>query len=111
MKNVLEYNGYKARIDFEPEDDCFVGHIAGIRDIVGFHATTLKELKKAFRFAVDDYIETCAKAGKSPEKPFSGKVMFRINPEVHAKAALAAQMEGLSLNQWAEKVMEKAAQD
>ncbi|MGH6855453.1 MAG: toxin-antitoxin system HicB family antitoxin [Aestuariivirga sp.] len=26
-------------------------------------------------------METCRKTGKTPERPFSGKVMFRIAPE------------------------------
>ena len=69
----------------------------------------IAEIKAAFHEAVDDYLETCAGAGKQPERPFSGKVMFRISPEVHARAALAAQLAGKSLNQWAEEVLEKAA--
>lgn len=109
MSSVLEYKGYKAIIVFEPDDECFVGHLVGINDIIGFHGTTVEELKTAFHESVDDYIETCRKVGKLPERPYSGKVMFRIDPEIHAKAALAAQLKGISLNQWAEEVMEKAA--
>ena len=48
---------------------------AGIVDGVGFHGDSVDELKAAFREAVDDYIETCAKIGKEPQRPFSGKVM------------------------------------
>ena len=66
------------------------------------------ELKAAFREAVDDYIETCAKIGKEPQRPFSGKVMFRISPETHRHAVLAAQLEGISLNQWAENALKQA---
>ena len=109
MMNVLEYKGFKARVEFDPEDECFVGHIAGINDIVGFHGSTVKEIKTAFRGAVEDYLETCRKVGKAPEKPFSGKVMFRIAPETHARAALAAEIMGMSLNQWAEEVLKQAA--
>lgn len=109
MTSELEYNGYKAAIVFEAEDELFVGHLAGISDIIGFHASSVEELKAAFIETVDDYIETCRKIGKSPQKPYSGKVMFRIAPEIHAKAALAAQLEGVSLNQWAERALEKAA--
>jgi predicted HicB family RNase H-like nuclease len=36
-------------------------------------------------------------------------MMFRVNPEVHRKAALAAELAGKSLNQWAEEVLGKAA--
>jgi predicted HicB family RNase H-like nuclease len=109
MSSVLEYNGYQAIIVFDPDDEIFVGHLAGINDIIGFHGTTVQELKAAFHESVNDYIETCRKMGKPPQKPYSGKVMFRIDPEVHAKAALAAQLKGVSLNQWAEDVLREAA--
>ena len=109
MMNVLEYNGYSARVELDPDDECFVGRLAGINDVVGFHGTTIAELKSAFHEAVDDYVETCRKSGKQPERPFSGKVMFRISPEIHARAVLAAQLRGISLNQWAEEALERAA--
>lgn len=106
---AMSHKGYMARIEFDAEDELFVGHIAGINDVVGFHADNVEDLKAAFREAVEDYLATCKKAGKAPEKPYSGKVMFRISPEVHAKAALAAQLEGVSLNQWAEKALRDAS--
>jgi len=107
--NVMTYCNYFARVEFDAEDKIFVGHIAGINDIVGFHGESVRELETAFRAAVDDYIAACGKAGKTPEKPYSGKVMFRIDPRTHARAALAAQMRGISLNQWAEEVIDKHA--
>ena len=106
--NAMTYNGYHARVEFDAEDELFTGKIAGITDTVGFHADTVDDLKKAFHEAVDDYVETCAKIGKEPQKPYSGKVMFRLNPELHRKAAIRAEMEGKSLNQWAEEVLEHA---
>ena len=108
--NVMTHRGYSARVDFDAEDGLFVGHLAGINDVVGFHADTVDGLKAAFEEAVEDYVETCRKVGKAPEKPYSGKVMFRVAPEVHAKAALAAQLEGKSLNQWAEEVLRDASE-
>lgn len=107
--NVLSYRGHVARIDFDPKDGLFIGRLAGINDVVGFHADTVESLKSAFQEAVDDYIAACAKSGKAAEKPFSGKVMFRVPPEVHAQAALAAQLSGKSLNQWAEEALGEAA--
>jgi predicted HicB family RNase H-like nuclease len=107
--SALAHKGHVARIEFDPEDMIFVGRLAGINDVVGFHAKSVEELTTAFHKAVDDYIETCAKIGKAPEKPFSGKVMFRVDPAVHAKAALAAELSGKSLNQWAEEALREAA--
>jgi predicted HicB family RNase H-like nuclease len=47
MSNSLVYKGYAARIEFSSEDECFVGHIAGIKDVIGFHGETVSELKAA----------------------------------------------------------------
>ena len=107
--NRMTYKGYAAAVEFDADDDIFFGHLGGIDDIVGFHADTVAELKAAFREAVDDYIETCAKIGKTPEKPYSGKVMFRVDPEIHARVALAAELSGQSLNAWAEAALKRAA--
>lgn len=108
MTNSMTYKGYSARIEYDDDDGIFTGRIAGIRDGVGFHADTVEALRDAFREAVEDYIHTCAKVGKEPQKAFSGQVMFRVDPEVHRKAALAAELSGKSLNQWAEEVLDRA---
>ena len=76
---------------------------------MGFHADSVEELKQAFREAVEDYIETCARIGKEPRKLYSGRVMFRVDPEVHRKAVLAAELSGKSLNRWAEEALDRAA--
>jgi predicted HicB family RNase H-like nuclease len=104
----MTYQGYAARIEYSDEDSCFVGHIAGIRDVIGFHADSVKELRKAFKKAVDDYVSTCENLKKSPQKPYSGKMMLRVPPEVHARAAMMAEAHNMSLNQWAADVLSKA---
>lgn len=107
--NAMHYKGYAARIEFDAEDEIFAGHIAGINDVIGFHADNVADLKAAFHEAVDDYLATCAELGKQPQKPYSGRVMFRIDPQVHANAARAAELSGKSLNEWAGEVLAKAA--
>ena len=109
MTNMMSYGGYSARVEYDDEDGIFFGRIAGIRDGVSFHADSVAQLREAFHEAVDDYLETCQLAGKEPQKSYSGKVMFRLKPEVHRKAAIAAELTGMSLNQWAEEVLDKAA--
>ena len=42
------------------------------------------------------------KTRKKPQKTYSGKFVVRVEPEVHARAAIAAQAEGKSLNAWIE---------
>ncbi len=106
--NTMVYRGYAARIEYSDEDQAFVGHIAGINDIVGFHGETVAELRAAFEEAVDDYLETCEKLGRPPQKPYSGRLMLRVSPEIHAKIAVAARVSGKSINQWAIEAFTKA---
>jgi predicted HicB family RNase H-like nuclease len=110
MTSAMSFKGYAARVEYDDDDEIFTGRIAGIRDSVSFHADTVKGLRDAFHEAVDDYLETCAKLGKDPQKAYSGQVMFRVDPEVHRKAALAADLAGKSLNQWAEEVLTRATE-
>ena len=105
---TMEYKGYQARIEFDGEDKIFVGHIAGIRAIVGFHGESVTELEAAFTEAVDDYIEHCQEKGIAPQRPYSGKVMLRIPPELHAAIAMKAEASGKSLNQWATETFSHA---
>ena len=106
--NMMSYKGYIARIEYSDEDAAFVGHIAGIRDIVGFHGESVNELRSAFEEAVDDYLETCEKLGRPPQKPYSGKLLLRVDPGIHARAAALAEAQGRSLNAWAQDVLRQA---
>ena len=107
--NTMTHKGYGARVEFDAEDRVFVGHIVGIRDIVGFHGASVDELEAAFREAVADYLAACKKLGQAPDKPYSGRVMLRLPPDLHARASAAAQITGLSFNQWAARALERAA--
>ena len=108
--STLTYNGYSARVEFDAEDRIFVGHIAGIRDIVGFHGASVDELEAAFHESVDDYLAACIKLKQPPSKPFTGRVMLRLPPDVHARASIAAELTGMSFNQWAARALEHAAE-
>jgi predicted HicB family RNase H-like nuclease len=105
--NTMTHKGYAARVEYSEEDGCFVGHIAGIRDVIGFHGESVTELRAAFEEAVDDYLETCRKQGQQPNHPYSGQFRLRLSPELHARAAMAAETKGKSLNAWVSEVIER----
>ncbi|RLA07877.1 MAG: toxin-antitoxin system HicB family antitoxin [Gammaproteobacteria bacterium] len=109
MNNFLTYKNYSAKIEFSEEDDCFIGHLYGIDDIVGFHASSVAKLKEAFYEAVDDYLQTCNKADKTPQKSFSGDLTISLTPDVHANIASIASSHNQSINQWASNVLQKEA--
>lgn len=105
--NTMTYKGYAARVEYSEEDGCFVGHIAGIRDVIGFHGESVAELRAAFEEAVDDYFETCKRLGREPNHPYSGQFRLRLSPELHARAAMTAQAQGKSLNAWVSEAIKR----
>lgn len=107
--NPMTYKGYSSRIEYSDEDGCFVGRVAGLKDIITFHGSSVDELREAFEQAIDFYLESCRKAGESPDKPYSGKLMLRLAPEIHAAVATAAEVSGKSINQWAAEKLSQAA--
>ena len=38
--------------------------------------------------------------GHKPNKPYSGRITLRLPPELHARLAVQAEMEGNSMNNW-----------
>jgi predicted HicB family RNase H-like nuclease len=108
MTNVLTYRGYSARVMFDARDNVFIGHVLGVRDRITFHGQTVDELRADFAAAIEHYLADCARTGRAPEKPASGRLLLRIPPQVHAEAAVKAEAEGKSLNQWAAEVIARA---
>ena len=106
--NMMTYKGYAARTEYSDEDTCFIGYITGIKDIVGFHEESVAELRDAFEEAVDDYLEACVSLNRLPSKPFSGNLELSIPPEIQAGIAVAAEICGKTIDQWAEDAFTNA---
>jgi len=98
MSGNMHYKGFTTEVEYSETDTCLIGRIIGIKDIVVFHGYSVPEFKAAFEEAVDEYLDYCAKKGKEPQKPYSGKILLEIPPEVHAKLAVKAEMSGTNLN-------------
>jgi predicted HicB family RNase H-like nuclease len=94
----MEHKGYTSRIEFDQDAGILFGEVEGLRDVVTFEATDVRDLEKAFRESVDDYLAMCAERGENPEKPYSGKFIVRVDPRVHRDIATAAARAGKSLN-------------
>lgn len=107
MQHSIRHRGYAARIDYDAANRIFVGRVLGMSEQLVFHGASVDELHADFEFAVDHYLSECAKEGRSPEKPASGKLLLRLPPELHAAASVAAESAGKSLNQWVVDALEK----
>jgi predicted HicB family RNase H-like nuclease len=108
MSDLMELRGFKARVEYSADDEVFFGRLLGIEDVVTFEGKTVRELKKAMKEAVDFHIEICERTGRSASKPYSGKILFRLPSELHAKIAETAARKGKSINEWGKEVLENA---
>jgi predicted HicB family RNase H-like nuclease len=95
---MLEYKGYTGHAIFDDEAGIFHGEIENTRDVITFQGRSVDELETAFRESIDDYLEWCAERGKSPDKPFSGRLVLRMPPPLHRRLATEANRQGKSLN-------------
>ena len=107
----MEYKGYFAKVDFIDDDNTFHGEIINLRDVITFEGETVNELKQAFQDSVDDYLDFCKQRGEDPEKPYSGKFVVRVEPELHKNITIEARKEGKSLNVWVRDALSKALND
>jgi predicted HicB family RNase H-like nuclease len=106
---VGPYKGYAGQAAYDGDAELFHGEVSGTADVITFQGRTVKELTKAFRDSVDDYLEFCASRNEEPEKPMSGKFVVRVEPEVHRKLAARAKATGRSLNGLLIEVLGQAA--
>ncbi len=90
-----------------PKEWGYSGRIEGINDLVTFEGSTVNKLKKAFREAVEDYLQLCKETGKEVFRSFKGTFNVRLNPELHSKAFEHAILEGKTLNQFVKEAIEQ----
>jgi predicted HicB family RNase H-like nuclease len=108
---MIEYKGYMGIFDFDPERDIFHGTVVNTNDVISFYGSSIKELRKEMHKSVEEYLAFCREQGRSPEKPFSGKLILRTNPDLHRRVALEAARHRLSMNAYLQEVLEKAVAD
>jgi len=108
MNDILQYKDYIGSVNFSSTDEVFHGKVLGIDDLVTFEGASVKELKKSFQEAVEDYIETCNKIGKEPNKTYKGTFNIRIGVDLHKEAATFAAMHNISLNDFVRTAIDYA---
>jgi predicted HicB family RNase H-like nuclease len=105
---MMEYKGYFAKIEFDDDANIFHGEVINLRDVITFEGENVRELRQAFQDSVDDYLAFCAERGEDPEKPYSGRFVVRVEPELHKNIMIEARKKGKSLNVWVKDAISKA---
>ena len=104
----MEYKHYIGKVEFDDEAGVFHGEVINLRDVVTFQGETVAELEQAFRESIDDYLDFCKERGEEPEKPFSGKFLLRVSPELHREIYIRARQVDKSLNRYVREVLEES---
>jgi len=105
--DVLTYKGFIGSVRFSAQDEVFFGKVEGVNDLITFEGNSVKELKEAFRYVVDEHIRDCEKENIPLEKSYKGSFNLRLTPELHRKAAIKAKMYGSTLNSFVRKAIEE----
>ncbi len=110
MKNVVEIEGEKAVIAFDPEIHMLRGEFIGLNGGADFYAGSVDSLMEEGRKSLAVYLALCREKGIEPRRKFSGKFNVRLDPNDHAAAVIAAAAAGKSLNEWIVGTIREAAQ-
>jgi len=100
MKNVMEINGVKAVIAFDPEINMFRGEFVGLNGGADFYSTDIDGLRREGETSLRVFLDMCAEEGVSPYRKTSGRLNLRLSQELYDKAATLAKASGKSVNAW-----------
>lgn len=106
-KNVLHYRDFIGSVNFASEDEVFYGKVLGIDDLITFEGESVKDLKQAFQYMIDEHVKDCEKENKPIKKSYSGNFNVRLTPGMHRKLAEKAYGRGLTLNQLVKNAIKK----
>ena len=98
MMNVMEINGVKAVIAFDPEINMFRGEFMGLNGGADFYSTDIDGLRREGETSLKVFLDMCAEEGVSPYRKTSGRLNLRLSRELYDKAATLAKASGKSLN-------------
>jgi predicted HicB family RNase H-like nuclease len=96
----MSHRGYTGSVEYDSQDRIFHGRVTGITDVVTFQGTSVEELEASFRSSVDIYLDLCTKNGLEPQRPYSGRFVIRLSPEMHRDVSIAARTARSSMNSW-----------
>jgi len=109
MMNLMEIDGYRAIIKYDPEIEMFRGEFINLSGGADFYADNIKSLKKEGSISLHVFLRACKERNIEPKKEYSGKFNVRVPSELHADIVTQAKAEDKSLNQWVVDTLGEAA--
>jgi predicted HicB family RNase H-like nuclease len=107
--NTLQYDGYIATVDIDPEAGTLSGVVINTLATLHFSGHTLDELRTAFAETIADYRTWCRERGEQPEAPFSGHLVLELDPELQRRVVHAAVAAGKSVDAFVSETLARVA--
>ena len=104
---MLKYKGYFGHVIYDDEAKIFHGDIINTKTVITFQGESVEEIEASFKDSIEDYLDWCKERNKDPEKPFSGKFVLRISPELHREVSLNAKNNNTSINSFITEALKK----
>jgi predicted HicB family RNase H-like nuclease len=111
MKNIIDIDGRKALVSFDPEIKMLRGECLGLSGGADFYATSVSELEEEGGRLLAVHLDLCREKGPAPFKAFSGRFNVRLDPDLHEPAVIAAASGSKSLNDGVSDAIRQATEE
>lgn len=108
MMNRVKINGCWAAVYYDPKHDMFRGEFVKLSSRVVFSSRDIGGLLRQGEVALDAFFDKCRANGTEPQQAYSGELVLRIHPGLHAELAARAFASGKTVNQWLAELIEQA---
>ncbi|MCI5168507.1 MAG: type II toxin-antitoxin system HicB family antitoxin [Candidatus Electrothrix sp. GM3_4] len=108
MMNRIKINGCWAAVYYDPKHDMFRGEFVNLSSRVVFSSRDIGGLLRQGEVALEDFLARCRADGTEPLQEYSGELLLRIHPGLHAELAARAFASGKTVNQWLAEMIEQA---
>ena len=109
--NMMEIDGYKAKIEYDDDLDQFRGEILGLNGSADFYGKSPTSLRKEFKRSLKVFLDVCDEEGINPRKEYSGKFNLRIPSMLHREIAARAIATDKSINQWVSETLKRSVSE
>ncbi len=109
--NMMELDGYKAKIEYDPDLDQFRGEILGLNGSADFYGKSPSALRKEFRNSLKVFLQVCRENNITATKNYSGKFNLRIAPDLHSEISARATAANKSLNEWVSETLRRSVNE
>ena len=109
--NMMEIDGYKAKIEYDPDLDQFRGEILGLNGSADFYGKSPANLRKEFKNSLKVFLDVCKEEGINPKKEYSGKFNLRIPSRLHREIAARAAATDKSINQLVSEILKRSVSE